>query len=164
MHTPPLFDLRFIIPVESPLRGYDMSRLVPFRPEGYAPGDTEGELPSAFYGKLRRVEGVRCAELKKVADRFEGKDVIHFVVAFLQDDFRAVAASDALRKHHVRAALRSMIRSVETEHEAERLDCVFAMHLESQVPHVHVAMSRYASAGALQMRINRLPAVLFPLN
>jgi hypothetical protein len=165
MRRPPAsFDLRFIIPASATPATCDVSGLVPYAAEAYTHGDTAGELPTAMYDEFKRVERERCAELKRLAGRFDGKEVIHFVVAFNNEDLRAVSSSDALRKHHVRTAMRSMIRSVEVEHEADRLDCVFAMHLDSEVPHVHVAMSRYASAGPLVMRVNTLPAVLFALN
>src|SRR2546423_4026099 len=139
------YQLRFIIPVRPLLPGCDFERLVPFRPEpaAYTPRDTEGEFTPSLHERFRRAEHRRCDELKQLSARLDA-EVIHFVVGFLLDDFQNVACSDAVRKHRVRESITRLLRSVELEHDADNVDWVVALHLDSEVPHAHVAMSRRA--------------------
>jgi hypothetical protein len=157
------FDLRFIIPVKPLLPDGPLRSLVPYKVEDYTPLDTEGFLPTAALRGYRRAQDLKCKELKKLATRFNS-DVIHFVVGFLRDDFENAAPSDVMRKHHVREAVHRLLRSLERDYDVQSVESLMALHLDCEVPHVHVTMARFAHDGALRMRINRLPAALLPLN
>lgn len=142
-----------------------LSGLVPFEKSAAVPGDTDGEaLPENYFQTFRRAERRRCADLKALASRFEAADVIHFIVGFMPEDYARLAFSEQMRRHCVRMAVRRLLRAVEEDHAADRVDSLVAMHLESAIPHVHVALSRHANIGVALKRINTLPAALLPLN
>lgn len=158
------FDLRFIVPVIPFMAGDIISNLVPYDAPAYMPVDDNRPLPPAAFLKFTTIERRKCAELKNLSIRFDN-EVIHFVVGFMHDDYKKVADTDTLRRHLVRENVSSLIRSILIEYDADKVDSLVAMHLDCDVPHVHVALSRYASKGtALKKRINSLPPALLPLN
>lgn len=161
---PSPFDLRFILPVRPlPLDGA-LSGLVAYDAPAHMPVDSAGDWPPYFLKTFKAAERRRCDELKSLAARFESEDVIHFVVGFMPVDFEAAASTDVMRRHRVRQAVWKLLRSMLVQHGADSIDSLVAMHLESEFPHVHVAVSRYARAGVVLTRINSIPAALLPLN
>lgn len=164
MFPPAPFDLRFVIPVQPLIVDDEITKLVPFDAPAYLPLDTTGQLPVFLYHQFTKIERQKCAELKTLAQRFQ-TDVIHFVVGFTLADYENGASSDILRRHLVRETVWSLIRSTLLENDADEVDSLVAMHLDCEMPHVHVAMSRYASKGkAVKKLIKTLPAALLPLN
>ena len=157
------FNLRFIIRLQADSRRIDLKDLVPYQAPADMPTDSAGELPLSYFRRYEEVERRKCDELEKLSDRFQC-EALHFVVGFMLEDYVQVAVCDQIRRHRVREAVCALIRSVEKEHGADKIDWLVAMHLDSEVPHVHVAMSRYASQGPLLKRIDTLPAGLLPLN
>lgn len=158
------FDLRFVMAVRPLLPTCDLQSLIPYDVPAYMPVDDDAHLPPLFIQKNKDRERRKCVELKNLSDRFDGSDVIHFVVGFMLSDYEAVAACDVMRRHYIREAVWSLLRSMLVEYDADSIDYVVAMHLDSEVPHVHVVMSRYARSGVALKRINTLPARLLPLN
>lgn len=162
------FDLRFILPIRPLLDGSDLpalfDTLAPYEAPAYLPVDDTGVLPASSLRRFKMIERRKCAELKSLAARFETTDVLHFVVGFMPEDYKAVSVCDEIRRHRVREAVFGLLRSVVSEYKAEEVDSVMALHLQSDFPHVHVAMSRFARSGALRFLINKLPPALFPLN
>jgi len=157
------FNLNFIIPVSPIIAGIDLNSLVPYVAPVILPVDDERELHQSIFPKLKAAERRRCAELKKLSACL-GDEVIHFVVGFPLEDYKQGAFTEIMRRHRVRMAVCDLIRSVEREHDAVKVESLVAMHLDSEIPHVHVAMSRYASDGPLTKRINTLPPAVLPLN
>lgn len=157
------FDLRFMIAVQPLLNSCNIDGLVPYCALAILPLDNDGVLPTDYIKRLKESEQLKCAELKKLSARL-GDDVIHFVVGFMPEDYQQVAATDLVRRHRVREAVYSLLRSVELDYGADSVDSLISLHLDSEIPHVHIAMSRIAVAGPLQKRISTLPAALLPLN
>lgn len=158
------FDLRFVIPVRPLAPARDLRGLVHYEATAYMPLDSAGHLPSSFVRRFQLIEQHRCAELKTIAHRFNSKDVIHFVVGFMAADLETSASSLPLRRHLIRKAVWSLMLPMLAEYRADNIDYVAALHLESEIPHVHVALSRYARTGVVARRINTLPPALLPLN
>jgi hypothetical protein len=159
------FRLSFIISADPPLADYDFTKLVPHTPEplAYAPGNTPGRLSPSLLTLLRDSEQTKCPELKNLSVKLNA-DVVHFVVAFLKADYAALAFTEVVRRRRVRAFITNLLRAHATAHDAEKIDWVAALHLDSAVPHVHLVVSRVATRGLLSWPVNTLPAGLLPLN
>lgn len=89
-------------------------------------------------------------------------DIIHMTVTLSAEDYLALGESEEDRMAHVRETTRATMNRLEVATEVSKLKWVAGIHRNTDLPHVHVAISRNAfdAEGAKPKRINKLPAEL----
>lgn len=77
--------------------------------------------------------------------RPDKKDIIHYVLSLQEpSDYERLGANDKERKCSLRESVRRTMRIAEKEMRVVRLHWVAGIHLNSDNPHVHIVISRYA--------------------
>jgi len=99
--------------------------------------------------------------------RPDKKDIIHYVLSLQEPgDYERLGASDKERNERLREAVRGGMRTAEKEMRVERLHWVAGIHLNTDNPHVHIVISRYALDRDTEKlrRFGKLPHRIAPHN
>lgn len=99
--------------------------------------------------------------------RPDKKDIIHYVLSLQEpNDFERLGANDKDRKSSLRESVRRVMRTAEEEMRVERLHWAAGIHLNSDNPHVHIVISRYALDHDTEnlRRFGKLPHRIAPHN
>ncbi len=99
--------------------------------------------------------------------RPDKKDIIHYVLSLQEpSDYERLGASDKERNEHLREAVRRTMRIAEKEMRVVRLHWAAGIHLNSDNPHVHIVVSRYALDSKTDnlRRFGKLPHRIAPHN
>ncbi len=99
--------------------------------------------------------------------RPDKKDIIHYVLSLQEpSDYERLGASDKERNERLREAVRRTMRTAEKEMRVVRLHWAAGIHLNSDNPHVHIVISRYAldSKTDSLRRFGKLPQRIAPHN
>ena len=94
-------------------------------------------------------------------------DIIHYVLSLQEPgDYERLGASDKERNERLREAVRRTMRIAEKEMQVVRLHWAAGIHLNSDNPHVHIVVSRYAldSKTDKLRRFGKLPQRIAPHN
>jgi len=125
---------------------------------------------------LRKLFSADCDELSHYeADRWltaggarpDKKDIIHYVLSLQEPgDYERLGASDKERNERLREAVRRVMRTAEKEMRVERLHWAAGIHLNTDNPHVHIVISRYALDRDTEKlrRFGKLPHRIAPHN
>jgi hypothetical protein len=99
--------------------------------------------------------------------RPDKKDIIHYVLSLQEpDDYERIGASDKERNELLREGVRRVMRTAEKEMRVERLHWAAGIHLNTDNPHVHIVISRYALDRDTETlrRFGKLPHRIAPHN
>lgn len=99
--------------------------------------------------------------------RPDKKDIIHYVLSLQeQGDYERLGARDKERNERLREAVRGVMRTAEKEMRVERLHWAAGIHLNTDNPHVHIVISRYALDRDTEKlrRFGKLPHRIAPHN
>lgn len=99
--------------------------------------------------------------------RPEKRDIIHYVLSLQEpDDFERLGASDKERNERLREGVRALLRTAEKEMQVVRLHWAAGIHLNTDNPHVHIVISRYALNRDTEKlrRFGKLPHRIAPHN
>lgn len=99
--------------------------------------------------------------------RPDKRDIIHYVLSLQEpNDFERLGANDEDRKSSLRETVRRVMRTAEEEMRVERLHWAAGIHLNSDNPHVHIVISRYALDRDTEhlRRFGKLPHRIAPHN
>ena len=99
--------------------------------------------------------------------RPEKRDIIHYVLSLQEpNDFERLGANDKDRKSSLRETVRRVMRTAEKEMRVERLHWAAGIHLNTDNPHVHIVISRYALDRDTEKlrRFGKLPHRIAPHN
>jgi len=99
--------------------------------------------------------------------RPDKKDIIHYVLSLQEPgDYERLGANDKERNERLREAVRGVMRTAEKEMRVERLQWAAGIHLNTDNPHVHIVISRYALDRDTEKlrRFGKLPHRIAPHN
>jgi len=99
--------------------------------------------------------------------RPEKRDIIHYVFSLQEsNDFERLGANNKDRKSSLRETVRRVMRTAEQEMRVERLHWAAGIHLNTDNPHVHIVISRYALDRDTEKlrRFGKLPHRIAPHN
>ena len=97
-------------------------------------------------------------------DKAQADEVIHLVISLEPEQFEALGDTTDERKDAFKEIIRETAKAVEQQVGAEKLNWVSGIHLNTDNPHVHIAISRYVldSESGEVKRLNHLPRGLLP--
>ena len=128
-------------------------------------GTTLRKLFSGDRNELSHYEADRW--LTAGGARPDKKDIIHYVLSLQEPgDYERLGASDKERNERLREAVRGVMRTAEKEMRVERLHWAAGIHLNTDNPHVHIVISRYALDRDTEKlrRFGKLPHRIAPHN
>ncbi|MDQ2676550.1 MAG: relaxase MobL [Actinomycetota bacterium] len=99
------------------------------------------------------------------ADRIPEKDeLLHLIVSLTEKEFEALGDTNADRAERLKGAIRDGMRELEREVGVEDLRYAAGIHLNTENPHVHIAVQKEAPVpdSETTAAIERLPRSFFP--
>lgn len=121
------------------------------------------ELFNAFADEL----SVKSANNSIKADIRSGRpsndELHHLVLSFRADDYRALGTSQKERRAALKEATRAAMTRLENALDADRISWAAAVHLNTENPHVHIAMQKEFVARDLETRfLTKIPREALP--
>src|SRR4051812_15657314 len=125
-----------------------------------------GEARPLFSGERDDLDYHQANQLlgESSGDKAQADEVIHLVISLEPEKFEATAEDQQARKEAFKEVIRETVKVIEEEANAEKLNWVAGIHLNTDNPHAHVAISRFAldaDTGELK-RLDHLPRTLLP--
>ena len=129
-------------------------------------GLREGEARPLFSGEHDSLDYHQANQLLGEAggDKAQADEVIHLVISLEPEKFEATADDLQARKDAFKEVVRETVQVIEDETNAEKLNWISGIHLNTDNPHAHVAISRDvldADTGEVK-RLDHLPRTLLP--
>src|SRR6266849_3711865 len=97
-------------------------------------------------------------------DKAQSNEVIHLVISLETEQFEALGDTVQEQKDSFKEVVREAVREIHHEVNLEELHWVAGIHLNTDNPHVHIAISREgreADTGKFK-RVDHLPRTLLP--
>jgi hypothetical protein len=118
--------------------------------------DLAGSDDRTYRKADRHLSDSRGAPLKK--------DLIHFSVSFLEEDFKRLGASDDERKERLRDAAREAMGEVQADLNVAGWRWIAGIHLNTHHPHIHIVVHKEVTdrETAMPRRLGKLPKWMLP--
>lgn len=121
------------------------------------------ELFNAFADEL----SVRSANNSIKADIVRGRpsneELHHLVLSFRVDDYETLGRTEKQRRSALKETTRAAMKSLENALNADRLSWAAAVHLNTENPHVHIAIQKEFLARDLETRVlTKIPREALP--
>lgn len=121
------------------------------------------ELFNAFADEL----SVKSANNSIKADILSGRpsndELHHLVLSFRADDYRALGRTEKQRRAALKEATRAAMTRLENALDADRISWAAAVHLNTENPHVHIAIQKEFQARDLETRVlTKIPREALP--
>lgn len=89
----------------------------------------------------------------------------HLVLSFRESDYRKLAGSEKERQTALKAITRASVDGLKEHLKAEKLSWVAALHLNTENPHVHIALHKeYISKSFDNCHLTKIPREALPHN
>lgn len=126
----------------------------------------DGEARPLFSSELDELNYHQAGHLlgEAFGDRAQSNEVIHLVISLEPEQFESGGDSIQERKDEFKEATRDAGNVIQAEVNAKELRWIAGIHLNTDNPHVHIAISKEglaADSGKFQ-RIDHLPRTLLP--
>ncbi|MDX6577812.1 MAG: hypothetical protein QOE96_3765 [Blastocatellia bacterium] len=126
----------------------------------------DGEARPLFSSELDELNYHQAGQLlgEAFGDRAQSNEVIHLVISLEPEQFESGGDSIQERKDEFKEATRDAGDVIQAEVNAKELRWIAGIHLNTDNPHVHIAISKEglaADSGKFQ-RIDHLPRTLLP--
>jgi hypothetical protein len=101
---------------------------------------------------------------ESVGDKAQADEVAHLIISLEPEQFEALGDNVDERKEAFKEIIREAAKAIENEVQADKLNWVAGIHLNTDNPHAHIAISRDVldSESGDPKRLNHLPRTLLP--
>jgi len=121
------------------------------------------ELFNAFADSLSVKSANNSIKAGISRGRPSNDELHHLVLSFRMDDYRKLGKNESRRRHALKDVTRAAMKRLENELNAERLSWAAAVHLNTDNPHVHIAIQKQFFTKEMERRIlARIPREALP--
>lgn len=121
------------------------------------------ELFNAFADELSVKSANNSIKADIVRGRPSNDELHHLVLSFRADDYQALGRTEKQRRAALKEATRAAMRRLENALDADRISWAAAVHLNTENPHVHIAMQKEFLAKDLEARtMTKIPREALP--
>lgn len=121
------------------------------------------ELFNAFADELSVKSANNSIKADIVRGRPSNDELHHLVLSFRADDYQALGKTEKQRRAALKEATRAAMKRLESALDADRISWAAAVHLNTENPHVHIAMQKEFLARDLETRfITKIPREALP--
>lgn len=111
------------------------------------------ELFNAFADELSVKSANNSVKADIVRGRPSNDELHHLVLSFRAEDYRALGRTEKQRRAALKEATRAAMRRLENALDADRISWAAAVHLNTENPHVHIAMQKEFLARDLETQV-----------
>lgn len=111
------------------------------------------ELFNAFADDLSVKSANNSIKADIVRGRPSNAELHHLVLSFRPDDYRALGRTEKQRRAALKETTRASMKELETALNADRVAWAAAVHLNTENPHVHIAIQKEFLARDLETRL-----------
>ncbi|MBX3295463.1 MAG: hypothetical protein KF762_07105 [Acidobacteria bacterium] len=121
------------------------------------------DLFNAFADHLSVENANNSLKIGIAKGRPSNDELHHLVLSFRTDDFRKLGADEERRRRALKDITRAAIKSLETAVAADRLTWAAAVHLNTENPHVHIAIQKQYFTKEIERRVlSKIPREALP--
>lgn len=121
------------------------------------------ELFNAFADSLSVESANNSMKVGVARGRPSNDELHHLVLSFRPDDYRALGANERQRRRAVKDTTRSAMKLLENALGADRLSWAAAVHLNTENPHVHIAIQKEYFTTEIERQImTKIPREALP--
>lgn len=122
----------------------------------------KGELFNAFADELS-VRSEQFHQGGHCPGRPSNEELHHLVLSFRVDDYETLGRTEKQRRSALKETTRAAMKSLENALNADRLSWAAAVHLNTENPHVHIAIQKEFLARDLETRVlTKIPREALP--
>jgi hypothetical protein len=121
------------------------------------------ELFNGFADDLSVKSANNSIKADIVRGRPSNDELHHLVLSFRPDDYRALGRTEKQRRAALKETARAAMKRLETALNADRVSWAAAVHLNTENPHVHIAIQKEFLARDLETRLmTKIPREALP--
>lgn len=121
------------------------------------------ELFNAFADHLSVENANNSLKIGIAKGRPSNDELHHLVLSFRTDDFRGLGANEKQRRSALKDVTRAAMKHLETAVAADRLSWAAAVHLNTENPHVHIAIQKqYFTKEIERQALSKIPRETLP--
>lgn len=121
------------------------------------------ELFNAFADDLSVKSANNSIKADIVRGRPSNDELHHLVLSFRPDDYRVLGRTEKQRRAALKETTRASMKELETALNADRVAWAAAVHLNTENPHVHIAIQKEFLARDLETRLmTKIPREALP--
>lgn len=125
--------------------------------------ETGRELFNAFADVLSVESANNSLKIGIAKGRPSNDELHHLVLSFRTDDYRALGANEKQSRRAVKDISRAAMKRLETGLAADRLSWAAAVHLNTENPHVHIAIQKqYFTEDIERITLTKIPREALP--
>lgn len=125
--------------------------------------ETGRELFNAFADELSVKSANNSIKANIIRGRPSNDELHHLVLSFRADDYRALGRTEKHRRAALKETTRAAMKSLENALDAYRISWAAAVHLNTENPHVHIAIQKEFLARDLETRVlTKIPREALP--
>lgn len=121
------------------------------------------ELFNAYADGLSVESANNSLKIGIARGRPSNDELHHLVLSFRPDDYRALGTNEKQRRRAVKDTTRAVMKQLENAHDADRLSWAAAVHLNTENPHVHIAIQKEYFTKEIERQImTKIPREALP--
>lgn len=121
------------------------------------------ELFNAFTDSLSVASANNSMKVGVARGRPSNEELHHLVLSFRPDDYRALGTNEKQRNRAIKDATRAAMTQLENALNADRLSWAAALHLNTDNPHVHIAIQKqYFTRDIERQVMSKIPREALP--
>lgn len=121
------------------------------------------ELFNAFADSLSVESANNSMKIGIARGRPSNDELHHLVLSFRPDDYRALGTNEKQRRRAVKDTTRAAMKQLENALGADRLSWAAAVHLNTENPHVHIAVQKEYFTKEIERQImTKIPREVLP--
>lgn len=125
--------------------------------------ETGRELFNAFADGLSVGSANNSLKIGIAKGRPSNEELHHLVLSFRTDDYRALGANEKQRQRALKDVSRAAMERLENALETDRLSWAAAVHLNTENPHVHIAIQKQCFTKDIErMTMTKIPRGALP--
>lgn len=111
------------------------------------------ELFNSFTNDLSVESANNSLKIGIAKTRPSNDELHHLVLSFKPEDYRALGREEKARRRAVKEVVRSAMKGLESALSAERLYWAAAVHLNTENPHIHIALQKQYFTKEIERRV-----------
>ncbi len=121
------------------------------------------ELFNDFADNLSVASANNSMRIGIAKGRPSNDELHHIVLSFRPDDYRKFGTNEKQRRHALKETTRAAMQRLEKELSADRLSWAAAVHLNTENPHVHIALQKqYFTRDLERETLTKIPRQALP--
>ena len=121
------------------------------------------ELFNAFADSMSVTSANNSMRIGIAKGRPSNDELHHLVLSFRPDDYRKIGNRERQRRHGLKEVTREAMKRLETALSADRLSWAAAVHLNTNNPHVHIALQKqYFTRDLERETLTKIPREALP--